>query len=150
MTLRDAALFLHIVAAGTWLGANVVQLVGPSLAFAQGTATAAGWMRIGRDLGTRLYMPAGILLLLTGIVLVIDSPLYGFADRFVTVGFTVVIVGAVLGPAVFAPGSEKAAQAIEAGDLATAGAVRRRLTRFGFLDTALVLFAIAVMVIRWN
>jgi hypothetical protein len=150
MTWRDALLFFHIVGAGTWLGANVVQMVAPSMAFAQGDQAAAGWMRIGGNLGKRLYMPAGIVVLLTGILLVIQSPVFGFADRFVTVGFAMIIFGNVLGPVVFTPGAEKTAQALEAGDRDMATALLGRIGRFGALDTILLLFTFWVMIIRWN
>ena len=43
MELRDILLVLHIAGAGTWLGANIVKAVAPSMAAKQGPAAAAGW-----------------------------------------------------------------------------------------------------------
>ena len=151
MEFRDFLLFLHIAGAGSWLGANVVQMLVPRLALIDGDATAAGWMRITGDLSKRLYIPAGVTVLLTGVLLVLVSDgAFTFADRFVGVGFAVGIIGAILGPVVFAPGAEKAAQAIESGDKAETVATTSRLARWGAVDTALVLLAIAVMIMRWN
>jgi hypothetical protein len=70
-------------------------------------------------------MPVGILVLGTGVGMVLSSEgAYRFEDLFVVIGVVVVIVGAVLGPAVFTPTGFKAA------------------------DTVLVLFAMLVMVLR--
>jgi hypothetical protein len=151
MDLRDVMLILHIVGAGTWLGANVVQMVAPSLASAQGPSVAAGWMRMGAGFGKRIYTPVGILVLVTGIVLVLNSDgAYSFGSLFVTIGFAVVIIAIILGVAVFTPGAEKAAEAIESGDRGRIAAATGRLARYGVLDTLLVLFAITVMVLRWD
>jgi hypothetical protein len=144
-------LWLHLVGVGTWLGANVVQMVAPPLAAAQGRETLAGWMRMGASFGRRIYMPVGILVLLSGIVLVLGSDgTYSFGSLFVTIGMAVVIIAAILGAMVFTPGAEKAAEAIEAGDEAGTRSATARLARFGALDTILLLFAMAVMIIRWE
>jgi hypothetical protein len=149
MELRDIILLLHISGAGIWLGANVVQMIGPSLALAQGREVAAGWMRMGAGFGTRLYIPVGITVLVTGIVLVLISDgAYTFGSLFVTIGLAVVIIGALLGSFVFTPGGEKAADAIDSGDQTRIRAITGNLARFGILDTLLILFAILVMILR--
>lgn len=141
---------LHIAGAGTWLGANVVQAVAPPLAARQGEAVAAGWYRISSDLSNRLYMPAAITILVTGIFLVLESDVYGFDSLFVGIGMGMIVVGAVLGIVVFGPGGLRAAEAIESGDGASARSAQARLAGFGILDTLLLVFTIAVMVLRWG
>jgi hypothetical protein len=89
-----------------------------------------------------------LLILATGIWMVVDSEVYGFDDLFVTIGFGVIIVGALLGIFVFGPGSERAAQAIESGDKSAIRASAARIAAFGTADTLLVLFAITAMVLR--
>ncbi len=149
MTLSQVLLFLHIAAAGIWLGANIVQVAVPALSRSEGGTFNAGWMRVTAKFGSRLYMPAALLLLASGVGLVLASEdAYQFSDTFVSIGFTVIVVGAVLGMAIFTPGGFKAAEAMERGDEATARAVSRRLAGFGALDTLLVLFAIVVMILR--
>lgn len=149
MTLSDTLLLLHIAAAGTWLGANIVQAVVPGLGRSESPSFNAGWLRIAAKLGTRLYMPVAILILGTGVGLVLTSDgAYEFSDLFVSIGFTVVIIGAVLGSAVFSPTGMKTAEAFERGDEAAARAGTRRLAGFGVLDTLLILLAILVMVLR--
>jgi hypothetical protein len=150
MTYRDILLVLHIAGAGTWLGANVVQAVVPALATKSGQATLAGWYRITSAMATRLYIPAALLILVTGVLMVLDSDAYGFGSLFVTIGFGMIIVGAVLGSVVFGPGGEAAAEAIEAADPVRIRSAMQKLTSFGILDTVLLLFTITAMVLRWS
>lgn len=148
MQLRDLLLVFHIAGAGAWLGANVVQAVAPRMFQAYGAEATAGWYRVAGRLSTRLYMPAAILILGTGVWLVLISDGYGFDSVFVTIGFTVIVIGALLGKLVFSPGSERAAEAVLAGDRAAQSATAGRLAAFGALDTLLILLAILVMVLR--
>lgn len=148
MELRDILLVLHIAAAGTWLGANIVQAIVPSMAAKQSPQAAAGWYRVAARLSTRLYMPVGILLVLTGIWMVLDSEVFSFSSVFVSIGFVVIVIGALFGKFVFEPGSERAAQAFEAGDQGAIKSAMGRVAAFGTVDTLLVLFAITAMVIR--
>jgi hypothetical protein len=148
MELRDVLLILHIAGAGTWLGANVVQAMAPSLAAKQGPGAQAGWYRVAAKLSSRLYMPAAILILGTGIWMVLLEDAYGFGTLFVTIGFVMIVVGALLGIFVFDRGSERAAEAIEAGDQTASRSATGRLAAFGVLDTVLLLFTITAMVLR--
>src|SRR5690606_39763855 len=92
-----------------WLGANFVQMAVAQVGRSEGSAFSAGWMRVAAKLGGRLYMPAGIVLLASGIWLVLEGP-WGFEDLFVGIGVVVVIIGAILGPVVFTPTGFKAAE----------------------------------------
>jgi hypothetical protein len=148
MELRDVLLILHIAGAGAWLGANIVQAMAPSLAAKQGPAAHAGWYRIAARLSSRLYMPAAILILVTGIWMVLLSDAYGFGTLFVTIGLAMIIIGALLGILVFDRGSQQAATAIEAGEQAAIRSATGRLAGFGVLDTVLLLFTITAMVLR--
>jgi hypothetical protein len=148
MELRDILVVLHIAGAGTWLGANIVQAMAPSMSAKQGPAAYAGWYRIAAGLSTRLYMPAAIVLLATGIWMVLIEEAYGFDTLFVTIGFAMIIIGTLLGIFVFERGSVRAADAIDAGEEAAAKAASGRLAGFGILDTLLLLFTITAMVLR--
>ena len=148
VSFRDVLLILHIAGAGTWLGANVVQAVAPPALARAGSSALAGWYRTTSALAVRLYIPAAVLILITGILMVLQSDTYSFASIFVSIGFGMILVGALLGRFVFGPGGEQAAAAVEAGD---EGSIRRavsRLTTFGLIDTLLLLFTITAMVLR--
>jgi hypothetical protein len=150
MDLRDIMLVLHIAGAGTWFGANIVQAVVPTMVAKQGVAAGAGWYRVAGKLSSRLYMPVSIVILITGAVLVLETETYSFGSPFVTIGFAAVVVGALFGIFVFAPGSEEAAAAIESGDQGRIEAAVGRVTRFGAVDTLIILFTITVMVVRFG
>lgn len=148
MTYRDVLLVLHIAGAGTWLGANVVQAVVPSMAARRSVAVLAGWYRIASSMASRLYVPAAILIIVTGVLMVLDSEAYDFGTPFVTIGFGMIVIGGLLGRFVFGPGGEAAADAVESGDGPEVRAAVGRLTRYGILDTLLLLFTITAMVLR--
>jgi hypothetical protein len=150
MELRDILLVIHIAGAGTWFGANVIQAVVPRMAASQGVEAVAGWYRVAGALSSRLYMPASILILVTGVWMVLINDAFGFGSLFVTIGFAMIVIGALLGIFVFDPTSKAAASAIEAGD---SGATRKATTRvavFGTIDTLLLLVTITAMVMRWS
>lgn len=148
MTYRDILLVLHIAGAGTWLGANVVQAVVPPMAARKSAEVLAGWYRITSAMASRLYVPTAILILITGVLMVLDNDAYGFGSLFVTIGFGMIVVGALLGQFVFGPGGEEAADAVESGDATAIRSAVGRLTRFGMIDTLLLLFTITAMVLR--
>ena len=91
-----------------------------------------------------------LVILITGIFLVLEIDAYGFGTRFVTVGFAMIVIGAVLGVVVFERSSNEAAEAIEAGDEGRIKATVSRIAGFGALDTVLLLLTIAAMVTRWS
>jgi hypothetical protein len=143
-----ALLFIHILAAGTWLGANVTQLVVNPMMQKSGGAPAAAWMRQTVRMGRVIYTPAAIVLLITGIWMVIRESVYDFEQFFVAVGVLMVIVGGVLGMKVFGPGGTESAGLHESGDEAGAVAVNSRLGMWSLVDTAALLFTIYAMVKR--
>lgn len=150
MEFNEILLTLHIAAAATWFGANIIQAVVPPMMAKQSVEAVAGWYRVGAGLSKKLYTPASILVLITGVWMVLRIEAFGFGTRFVTVGFTVIVVGAILGIFVFTPGGEAAAEAVESGDQSRIEKTTAQLATWGTVDTLLILFTIGTMVIRWS
>ncbi|MEA1903094.1 MAG: DUF2269 family protein [Actinomycetota bacterium] len=148
MELRDVLLVIHIAGAGSWLGANLLQAVVPSMAAKQGVEAAAGWFRVAGELSKKFYMPVSTVLLATGIWMVLLDDSISFENVFVVIGIGMIVVGALLGIFVFEPGSEEAATAVESGDEARLKAAVGKIARFGTIDTLLLIVTISVMVIR--
>ncbi len=148
--MRDFLLVIHILAVGTWIGANVTQFVVTPKLRDQGGAAAAAWMASVVRMGRLLYTPAAIVILLTGIGLVLDSDLYEFEHVFVVLGVLTVIVGGVFGARIFGPKGDQAAQAFGGGDDATGVAVVNSTVPFALIDTALILVTVVAMVGRWG
>lgn len=145
--MRTTTLFIHVLAAAVWFGANVTRaFLAPRLARGGGSA-AASYYRATVAMGTRIYTPAAVVSLLTGIgLLTIGETPYTFGSAFVTIGFLMVIIGAVLGVRVFGPKGEMAASLAETGDNAGAAGVGAKLAMAGRLETVLLLLTVAAMV----
>lgn len=148
--MRDLLLVLHIVGVATWLGANMVQFLSTKRLVAQGSQVAAAWTGMTLLWGRILYMPAAILVLITGTWLVIDSEWAEFSHTFVSVGFTVIIVSAILGMVVIAKTARRAISAFGAGDDAAGNAEINKLIPWAALDTVLIVIAIFAMVGTWG
>jgi hypothetical protein len=145
---RTLLLALHITGVAAWLGANFVQLV-LSPRFARGpAAVAAAWTRQTVWLGERYYIAAGVVIGVTGVVLVLDGD-WSWSSGFIWVGIAVVVIGAVMGGAFFGPLAKQRAAALEAGDTPAADAAQGRIIPLAYLDTALVLIALLAMVDKW-
>ncbi len=145
--MRDALLVLHMLGAGTWIGTNVMQAVVPALIERSGDRAVAAWYRVVASLNL-VYIPAVVLILLTGSLMVVLDDAFSFADPFVSIGFAMVVLGLVAGLAVFSPTGRAVAEAAEAGNTATVKSLQGRLTRFGVLDTVLLVFTVFAMVTR--
>jgi hypothetical protein len=147
---RNLLLLLHIAGVAAWLGANFVQLV-LSPRFARGPAdVAATWARQTIFLGERYYTAAGGLIGVTGVLLVLDGD-WGWGSGFIWVGVAVIVIGAVMGVAFFAPLAKRQIAVLDSGDGPGATAVLvRRIIPLALLDTTLVLTAVLAMVDRWQ
>jgi hypothetical protein len=82
------------------------------------------------------------------ILLVLHSDAYGFGTTFVTIGFGMIVIGAIIGIVVFGPGGDAAAEAVESGDQSRIRSAAARLTRWGLVDTLLLLFTLTAMMLR--
>lgn len=147
--MYEVLLILHILGAGTWIGASVVQWVTTNRLTARGGEAAASWHETIAWWGRVVYSPAAIVLLATGIALVIDVG-YDWGATFISIGFLAIIAGAAIGITKLAKGSERAAAAFSAGDNAAGEAAIKATMPWAALDSAIVLLAVVSMVYRWG
>lgn len=145
MTYRNVLLVVHIAAAAAWLGANFVQLALTPQFAKRGGEVAASWFEATSWLGKRYYNLAGGVLALTGVLLVMETG-YEWSAGFVAVGIVVIVIGAVMGVAFFAPEGDRLAAASRDGKPLASS----RYLAFALLDTALVIVAISAMVWKWH
>lgn len=150
--MRDTLLTIHILAAASWFGANMVQLLVTPRVGGREPAVAAAWHRATVGFARFLYMPASIVVLITGVLLVtaVDDSPYEMSDAFVSVGFLAVVIGAVLGMGFFAPQGRRAADAYDSGDGATAADLERRIGLVGLVDTVVIAVTVVAMVSKWG
>lgn len=147
--MRSLLLVLHILGVAVWLGANVTQAVVTPRLSRGGGEVAARWWETTVAMGRVLYPPAGFLVLLTGIGLVLSTG-YSFSDAFVAVGFVAVIVGIVLGITVFGPRGARAAQLHRGEGGEEVAGVQRTIAQFGVVDTLVLVTAVVAMVMKWG
>lgn len=145
MTYRNVLLLVHLACAGAWLGANLTQLVLTPWFVRRGGEATVAWFEGTELLAKRYYNVAGVLLALTGVLLVEEIG-YGWGSGFVAVGITVIAIGATLGIAFFGPEGARLAGAARDGGRPDP----RRYLSVAALDTALVLLAILAMVSGWR
>ena len=149
MTLRNVALWLHIIGASMWLGTNVAQmLIGPRLV---NEGAGLQWLKAVDKASGPIYGTASGLILLTGIYLVLSSDdAYSFGSAFVGIGIAVVIIGGALAGLVFTRKTRQAIGLFESGDSAKALPVYKSIGSWAVLDTALLAFAVLAMVSKWG
>lgn len=99
-------LWIHIIAAASWFGAGVALQFGDRIMGAETGTVRAGFYRQWVKLGQILFTPAAVVVLITGVLLVTGSEVYGFGSGFVSIGFLAVIVGAAMGMIVYGPAAE--------------------------------------------
>lgn len=144
-------LLIHILAGAVLFGGQFY--VEALMAAAARTKDPATIMTVGGKVGPtngRLFPVAGILVLITGVWIVIESSHWEFEMFFVTVGFALTIIALAIGIFFLKPGLA------ELGDLASehgptsaeAMAKAKSLSTFGHVQTLLVTVIIIVMVLK--
>ncbi|MBT8246713.1 MAG: DUF2269 domain-containing protein [Acidimicrobiia bacterium] len=147
--MTSVLLYIHILAAGAWIGTSVVQAVTNDRMSRESDEVAVGWLKAVVRWGTVIYAPAAVLVLVTGIWMVaISNEVYRFESLFVVIGFGMVVIGVYFGNRIFGPLSLKAAGLRAKGE--DAGPVYGRLRTFGLIDMILLLITFAAMVGRWG
>lgn len=151
MTLYNLMLVLHIIAVAMWLGSNLVMGFGSGKAVGESAEINAWWAALQGGIGRVLKNVAFVLLLITGIVMVYDvDPAITFSAPFVSVGFTMVVVGGALGGMVFAPGCRKIVDAYKSGDAAEGKRNIDKLGMIGAAESLLVVITMLFMVFQWG
>ena len=146
--MQNAALWLHILGASMWLGTNVAQmLIGPKLV---NGGAGLPWLKAVDKASGPIYGSASVLILATGIYLVLSNDAFSFGSAFVGIGIAVVIIGGAMAGLVFNRKTRQAIGLFESGDTARAMPVYKSISSWAVLDTALIAFAVLVMVSKWG
>lgn len=146
--MRTLLLTLHLSGVAAWLGANFTQLFLVRFFARQPEDTRLAWVRATLSLGRVYYNAAGVLIGVTGVLLVLHGD-WSWSSGFIWVGIAVVVLGGVLGAAGFIPTATRQAAALEAHDTATESRLGRRTLSLAVVDTSLLIVAILAMVHKW-
>lgn len=149
MELREWLLFIHIAFGAIWVGGAVLLQVLGMRAMRAGPDAQVEAMRTSEVAG-RIFMVSGIVVLAMGIWLVIDSPVYGFDQAWISIALTIVLLSAILGMAFYAPQTRAAlATAEQEGPSSEAFQSRvRRIATVSTVETLALFVVIYVMVFK--
>jgi uncharacterized membrane protein len=146
--MRDTLLTIHILGAGVWIGTNVMGfIVNPQINPAARVIASDHWHHTVVGFKRYLYMPAYLIVLITGVLLVtaVDGSPYEMSDTFVMIGFLGIFV-AVLSGIYFARQGRKVAAAYDADDKRTAASIEQRIAGWSLVDTAVIVMTMGTMV----
>lgn len=146
-TLYEALLFLHVIGAIVWIGGAVMHVA--LMQLAERSGNRAEMLRLlGYDdrLGPLLYVPAGLIVLLAGIGLVLEGG-WEWGQGWIIAGLVLFGVALVGGAAYFIPAGKRLRRTV-ASDGEESEAVGRlivEIERVALLDLVVLLAAVYVM-----
>ena len=150
MSRQDIYLFIHIAAAVVWVGGgSLLSLMGHRAITAGDRDRTRVVVQEAAFLGQRLFIPASLVVLIMGMLLVADGP-WEF-DLWVALGLAGFLATAVTGAAVLGPRAEKIAHMIEeAGGTYTdaADVQARKLLTLARIDVVVLFLVIADMALK--
>jgi len=141
--MYELLLYIHIVSAVIWVGGAVyVQLLAIRVGRSDDAVEVPRIARHFDALGSRVFVPAALLIIITGAVMTVQ--MWNFGQLWIAVSIALWVLSAVLGAAFLAPGSKRAAALFDAeGPASVAG--RRVIARL-FLVSRLELVSFAVII----
>ncbi|HEX2293819.1 MAG TPA: DUF2269 family protein [Actinomycetota bacterium] len=149
MTLYELLLFVHVLAAATWVGGAVVLKVQSDRALRADPDRAAELALETERVGKSVLMPASIVLLVAGLWMVFEGD-WGFEPLWIKLGLGIYVVSAVAGAAFLGPlykqvGELRAERGAGDADLT---ARLQRLSALSWVDMALLVAAVFVMTVK--
>jgi uncharacterized membrane protein len=144
------ALWLHILGAATWFGANIAQAVIGSKMM-RDPAVAPAWLRAVEKSSGPIYGAASVVILLSGVYLVLrpDSG-FSFGSAFVGIGIAILIVLGAMGGLVFSRKTKQMIGLYDSGNTSAVASIYRSLGTWGIIDTLLLALAVLAMVWKWG
>jgi hypothetical protein len=150
LTRSELYLGVHVLSATVWIGAALLMAVlGARLAVTTDPRRLAAYVNDSEWLGLRLFLPASMATLVTGVLLVRTSP-WGFDTLWVQLGLAAFVASTIIGTAVFGPGWSHVGAVARSTGL-DAERVRERidlLLLVGWVDVGIVAGAVWVMSLK--
>ena len=149
-TLYEALLFLHIVGAIAWIGGATAHIALMAVAKrSEGRETLVTLLRLDDRLGPVFYLPAGLVVLLAGIGLVLEGD-WGFDQGWVIAGLVLLGLAYVGGAAYFIPAGRRLHRIVESEGATSDAAMRHvaQIERVAVVDLLVLLAAVYVMVAK--
>ncbi len=150
MSWYEFLLFVHIAMAATWIGgAAMIQFFALR---ALGSADPTRPATLARDVewvSTRVLIPASLLTVVAGVLLVIDADFWSFGDDWIVIGLVLFAITFLAGALFFGPESGRIGKLIEAEGASSPRAQARvqrilALSRADLMLLFLIIFDMAV------
>ena len=147
MTLYEALLFVHVLAAMVWVGGSI--MLGFISARVEGTGDAEFRARFSRaaEVVGPVFGGSALLVLAAGVWMVVESEGIELSQTWVWLGLAGFVLSGVLG-AYFAPASHRITAALEAGDVADADRRAKTFKLMSTLSLVLLVLIVADMVFK--
>jgi len=144
-------LFVHIAFVAIWLGGSaMLQFLSLRALGSDDPMRTATFAADAEWVGLRVFMPASLLVLIAGILMVLDSDFYGFGDDWILIALVLFAVTFAAGAGFFGPESGRIAKLIETeGPTSPAvGARVRRILALSRADLVLLFLIVYDMVVK--
>jgi uncharacterized membrane protein len=145
MTTHDLLLFIHLVAAMIWVGGMILlDVLNRRAAGAGDPQRVVGMASASEFVAKAIFNPAGIITLLAGFGLVLESDVWTFTMGWIVFAIAVVVASAILGMAFYGK-QLRAVHRIAADRGAEDPEIGRRLARVRTVANTETLFLLAVV-----
>lgn len=150
MTVREILKFFHLLASMMWFGGAVwARILAIRVAASRNEVRALDY---ARDMlfGTRVFTGSKVGVLVTGVLLVLESKGWRYGHGFVVIGLVVSGLAVLLGFVYFKPQSERVVAEIEAGAFGRPHNIARMrmLGRVSTVEMSFFVIALWAMVAR--
>ena len=152
MSKYEILVAIHVLMAVVWVGGNVmIQILAFRTLRADDSHQLVLLSRNIEWVGTRVFMPASVILLIFGIWAASDAN-FDFGSPWITLGFVGFLASFLVGMGFLGPQSGKLAKVIEAEgeESPAAAAIIRRLLSVSRAELVLLLVVVVAMVGKWG
>lgn len=151
MTRFELFKFVHLIGAIAWVGGGIGLLIlHRRLVGARETEALLAFNRQSQALGNRLFAPAFVLTLGSGIAMVATESAFGFTDLWILIGFGGIVASGTAELAIGQPAGKRFTAAVEdfGSDSPQALAAASRTTLGATLDLLALLIVVFAMVAK--
>jgi uncharacterized membrane protein len=146
MQLDDWLLWIHVVAAGSWLGAGIVLFLLGRYAGQRGAESKI--IKIYEWIGPRIGGPITVLIPVTGVWMVLRNDSWGFTDLWVILGLVLFVAMLALAFGGHTPNYKRVGLAEENNDMARVVRLAKRGFALAGVEVAVLLVVFGIMVFK--
>ena len=115
LTWFNFLLFVHLACVAIWLGGGAaIQFFALRALGSDDPVRTAAFAADTEWIGMRVFLPASLLVLVAGILMVLDSDFYGFGDDWIVIALVLFAITFLTGLLFFGPESGRISKLIEA------------------------------------